>query len=56
MQRGPVYVEPNDPNKFNYPDNSFYSYSSRVTLPNGNFAQPTLCPEGEKAVVRSGKV
>lgn len=53
----PIYVKANDPNKFRYPDNSFYSYIESVVVSANakTLAQPTLLvQEGEKASVRSG--
>ena len=53
----PIYVKANDPNKFKYPNNSFYSYIESVVISANakTLAQPTLLvQEGEKASVRSG--
>ena len=54
----PVYVDANDPNKFSYPDNSFYSYIESVVVSSNakTLAQPTLLvQEGESATIRSGQ-
>ena len=54
----PVYVNASDPSKFEYPDNSFYSYLESVIISSSSktLAQPTLLvQEGEKALVRSGE-
>ena len=48
----------NDPNKFNYPNNSFYSYIESVVVSSNakTLAQPTLLvQEGEKAIVQAGE-
>ena len=54
----PIYVSPSDPGKFEYPDNSFYSYLESVIVSSSSktLAQPTLLvQEGEQALVRSGE-
>ena len=54
----PIYVSPRDPGRFEYPDNSFYSYLESVIISSSTklLAQPTLLvQEGETAVVRSGQ-
>ena len=54
----PVYINANDPRKFTYPNNSFYSYIESLVVSSNakTLAQPTLLvQEGEKAVVRSGE-
>ena len=54
----PIYIEANDPNKFNYPNNSFYSYIESVVVSSNakTLAQPTLLvQEGEKAIVQAGE-
>jgi len=54
----PVYVDAKYPDKFKYPNNSFYSYIESVIISSSAkaLAQPTLLvQEGEKASVRSGQ-
>ena len=53
----PIYVDAKDPNRVDYPGNSFYSYIESVVVSTNakTLAQPTLLvQEGEKATVRSG--
>jgi type IV pilus assembly protein PilQ len=53
----PIYVTGKDPNKFSYPENSFYSYVEAVIESSSakTLAQPTLLvQEGQEAEVQTG--
>jgi type IV pilus assembly protein PilQ len=53
----PVYVPGKDPNKFSYPDNSFFGYLEAVieSTSTKTLAQPTLLvQEGQEAKVETG--